>query len=64
MAEPREEGEDVNPNEEDLMGHLPDKKDFPIKDLKESEAHIETIKIPLNFLLPFMSSENYSWMKI
>ncbi|XLS71614.1 hypothetical protein HN51_028479, partial [Arachis hypogaea] len=42
------------------MGRLPDKKEFPIEDLKESEAHIETIEIPLNLLLPFMSSENYS----
>ena len=60
MAEPKEEGEDVNPNEEDLMGRLSNKKEFPIEDLKESEAHIETIEIPLNFFLPFMSSENYS----
>ena len=60
MAEPREEGEDVNPNEEDLMGHLSSKKEFSSKDPKESEAHTETIGIPLNLLLPFMSSEDYS----
>ena len=60
MAEPREKGEDVNPNEEDLMGRLSSKKGFTIEDLKKSEAHIETIEIPLNLLLPFMSSENYS----
>ena len=60
MVESKEEGEDVNPNEEDLMGRPPDRKEFPIEDLKESEAHIETIEIPLYFLLPFMSSENYS----
>ena len=60
MAEPREEGEDVNPNEEDLMGRLSSKKELLIEDLKESDGHIETIEIPLNLFLPFMSSENYS----
>ena len=60
MSESKEEGEDVNLNEEDLMGRLPGKKEFLIEDLKESEAHIETIEISLNLLLPFMSSEDYS----
>ena len=60
MAECKEEGEDVNPNEEGLMGRLPTKKEFPIEDPKESEAHIETIEIPLNLLLPFISSDEYS----
>ena len=60
MAEPREEGEDVNPNEEYLMGRLSSKKEFPIEEPKESKAHIETIEIPLNLLLPFMSSDEYS----
>ena len=47
----------MNPNEEDLMGRPLDKKEFPFEEPKESEAHIETIEILLNFLLPFMSSE-------
>ncbi|XP_057726562.1 uncharacterized protein LOC130941934 [Arachis stenosperma] len=60
MAEPREKRENVNPNEEDLMGRLSSKKEFPIEVPRESEAHIETIEIPLNLLLPFMSSEDDS----
>ncbi|XLU41756.1 hypothetical protein S245_036570, partial [Arachis hypogaea] len=27
---------------------------------KESETHLETIEIPLNLLMPFMSSDEYS----
>jgi len=60
MAERTREEKDENTSEEDLLGHLSNKKEFPIEDLKESEAHIETIEIPLNLLLPFMSSEDYS----
>ena len=60
MAEYTQEEEDENLGEEDLLGRPSSKKEFPIKDPKESEAHIETIEIPLNLLLPFMSSEDYS----
>ena len=60
MAEPREEGEDVNPKEEDLLGRPMINKEFPSEEPKESEAHLETIEIPLDLLLPFMSSDEYS----
>ena len=60
MAEPTREEEDVNPSEEDLLERLVTNKEFPFEEPKESEAHLETIEIPLNLLLPFMSSENYS----
>ena len=60
MAECREGGKDENPSEEDLLGHPMRKKESSIEDLKESEAHIETIEIPLNLMLPFMSSDEYS----
>ena len=57
VAECTREEEDENPSEEDLLGRPSSKKEFPNKDPEESEAHIETIEIPLNLLLPFMSSE-------
>ena len=60
MVECTREEKDENPSEEDLLGRLSGKKEFPIEDLKESEAHIETIEIPLNFHLPFISSKDYS----
>ena len=60
MAECKREEKDENPSEEDLLGRPSSKKEFPIKDPKESEAHTETIEIPLNLLLPFMSSDYYS----
>lgn len=60
MAEPTREGEDVNPSEEDLLGRPVINKEFPSEEPKESEAHLETIEIPLNLLMPFMSSDEYS----
>ena len=60
MAEPTREEEDVNPSEEDLLGRPVTNKEFPFEEPKESEAHLETIEIPLNLLMPFMSSEEYS----
>ena len=60
VAEPKEEEKDVNPSAEDLMGRPLDKKEFPFEKPKESETHLETIEIPLNLLIPFMSSEDYS----
>ena len=60
MAESKEEGEDVNPSEEDLLGRPVINKEFPFEEPKESEAHLETIEIPLNLLMPFMSSDEYS----
>ena len=60
MAEPREEGEDVNPKEEDLLGRPVINKELPSEEPKDSEAHLETIEIPLNLLMPFMSSDEYS----
>ena len=60
MAEPRKEEKAVISSEEDLNGCLLATKEFPNEEPKESEAHIETIEILLNLLLPFMSSENYS----
>ena len=35
-------------------------KELPSEEPKESEAHLETIEIPLNLLMPFMSSDEYS----
>ena len=60
MAECTKEEKDENPSEEDLLGHLSSRKEFPIEDSKESEAHLETTEIPLNLLMPFMSSNEYS----
>ena len=60
MAEPKEEGKDVNLSEEDLLGRPVINKEFSFEEPKESEAHLETIEIPLNLLLPFMSSDEYS----
>ena len=60
MAEPKEGEEDVNPKEEDLLGRPVINKELPSEEPKDSEAHLETIEIPLNLLLPFMSSEDYS----
>ncbi|QHN97619.1 Retrotransposon gag protein [Arachis hypogaea] len=60
MAESKEEGEDVNPSEEDLLGRPVINKEFPFEEPKESEAHLETIEIPLNLLMPFMSFDEYS----
>ena len=54
MAEPTREEENVNPSEEDLLGCSVTNKGFLNEDLKESEAHTETIEIPFNLLLPFM----------
>ena len=36
-AEPGEEGEDVNPSEEDLLGRPVINKEFPFEEPKESE---------------------------
>ncbi|XP_072078889.1 uncharacterized protein [Arachis hypogaea] len=60
MAEPVEEGKAVTSSEEDLNGRPLATKEFPIEEPKESEAQIETIEIPLNLLLSFMSSDEYS----
>jgi len=60
MAEPTREGEDVNPSGEDLLGRPVINKEFSFEEPKESEAHLETIEIPLNLLMPFMSSDEYS----
>ena len=35
-------------------------KKFSSEEPKESETHLETIEIPLNLLMPFMSSDEYS----
>ena len=43
VAEPREEEEDVNPSEEDLLGRSVTNKEFSFEEPKESEAHLETI---------------------
>ncbi|KAL4276157.1 hypothetical protein AHAS_Ahas20G0179100 [Arachis hypogaea] len=51
MAEPGESEEDVSPSEKSLMGRPLDRKEFPFEEPKESEAHTETIEIPLNFFL-------------
>ena len=42
------------------MGCPLNKNEFPFEEPRESEAHTETIEIPLNLLLPFMSSDEYS----
>ena len=60
MAEPKEGEEDVNPKEEDLLGCPVINKELPFEEPKESEAQLETIEIPLNLLMPFMSSDEYS----
>ena len=60
VAEPIEEEEAVISSEEDLNEHPLTTKEFPIKEPKESEAHIETIEISLNLLFLFMSSDEYS----
>ncbi|KAL4294257.1 hypothetical protein AHAS_Ahas18G0210000 [Arachis hypogaea] len=60
MAESKKEREDMNPKEEDLLGRPVINKEFPSEEPKESETHLETIEIPLNLLMPFMSSEEYS----
>ena len=60
MAEPTRGVEDVNPKEEDLLGRPVINKELPSEEPKESETHLETIEIPLNLLMPFMSSDEYS----
>ena len=60
MAEPTREEEDVNPSKEDILGRSMTNKEFPFEEPKEYEAHTETIEIPLNLLLPFMSFDEYS----
>ena len=60
MAETTKEEEDVNPSKEDLLGRPEINKEFPSKEPKDSEAHLETIEILLNLLMPFMSSDEYS----
>ena len=60
VAEPIEEEEAVISNEGDLAGCLLTTKEFPIEEPKESEAHTKTIELPLNIVLPFMSSDEYS----
>ncbi|KAL4300794.1 hypothetical protein AHAS_Ahas17G0236500 [Arachis hypogaea] len=60
MAKPGEEEEAVISTEEDLNGHPLTSKEFPNDEPWESEAHTETIEIPLNLFLPFMSSDEYS----
>ena len=59
MAECTEGGEAVISSEEDLNRRPLATKEFPPEEPKESEAHIKTIEIPLNLLLPFMSSDEY-----
>ena len=60
MAKPTREGEDVNPSEEDLLGRPEINKEFPSEESKDSEAHLETIEISLNILMPFIGSDEYS----
>ena len=60
VAELIEEEGAVISSEEDLKGRPLATKEFPNEEPKESEAHTETIEIPLNLLLPFMSSDEYS----
>ena len=60
MAELGEEEEAVIATEEDLNGRPLASKEFPNEEPWESEAHTETIEIPLDLLLPFMSSDEYS----
>ncbi|XLR00899.1 hypothetical protein S83_067097, partial [Arachis hypogaea] len=59
-AEPGESQKAVISSEENLNGCPLATKEFPNEEPKESEAHTETIQIPLNLLLPFMSSDEYS----
>ena len=59
-AEPGEEEEAVIPTEEDLNGRPLASNEFPNEEPWESEAQNETIEIPLDLLLPFMSSDEYS----
>ena len=60
MAEFWEEEEAVNATEEDLNGRPLASNEFPNEEPWESEAQTETIEIPLDLLLPFMSSDEYS----
>ena len=60
MAEFWEEEEAVNATEEDLNGRPLPSTEFPKEEPWESEAQTETIEIPLDLLLPFMSSDEYS----
>ncbi|XLR58174.1 hypothetical protein S83_008846 [Arachis hypogaea] len=60
MAELGEEEEAVNTTKEDLNGRPLASNEFPNEEPWESEAHTETIEIPLDLLLPFMSSDEYS----
>ncbi|KAL4321632.1 hypothetical protein AHAS_Ahas14G0129900 [Arachis hypogaea] len=60
MDEPVRKGEDVNPKGEDPLGRPVINKELPSEEPKESETHLETIEIPLNLLMPFMSSDEYS----
>ena len=60
MAEPTRGVEGVNPKEEDLLGCSVVNKELPSEEPKDSEAHLETIEIPLNLLMPFMSADEYS----
>ena len=61
MAESIEEKEAVISSEEDFNRCPLTTKKFPNEEPKESETHTETIDIPLNLLLPFMSSNEYSF---
>ena len=60
MAEFWEEGEAVNATEEGLTGRPLASNEFPNEEPWESEAQTEIIEIPLDLLLPFMSSDEYS----
>ncbi|KAL4397008.1 hypothetical protein AHAS_Ahas01G0148900 [Arachis hypogaea] len=60
IVEPGESEKAVIPSEENLKGRPLTNKEFPIEEPKEYEAHTKTIEIPLNLLLPFMSSDEYS----
>jgi len=60
MAEFGEEEEGVIATEEDLNGRPLASNEFPNEEPWESEAHTETIEIPLDLVLPFMSSDEYS----
>ena len=50
----------MNATEEDLNGRTLNSNEFPNEEPWESEAQNETIEIPLDLLLPFMSSDDYS----
>ena len=60
MAELGEEEEAMIATEEDLNGRPLASNEFPNEEPWESEAHTDTIEIPLDLLLPFMSSGEYS----